>query len=59
VPKAEVTVYNVLGVEVFRNQYHTGELIRLDLTGRATGVYMVKITGGARSVVKKVTVDRR
>jgi hypothetical protein len=59
VQKADVSVFNVLGVEVFRNQYHTGELIRFDLGDKATGVYMVKIRGGERSVVKKVTVDRR
>jgi hypothetical protein len=59
VQQAEVAVYNILGVEIYRNRFHTGELIRFDLTGRATGVYMVKIQGGERSVVKKVTVDRR
>jgi hypothetical protein len=59
VRKAEVSVYNVLGVEVYRNQFHTGGLIRFDLGGKASGVYMVKIQGGGRTVVKKVTVDRR
>jgi hypothetical protein len=57
--KADVSVYNVLGVEVFRDQYNAGDLIRFDLEGKASGVYVVKIQAEGRTVVKKVTLERR
>jgi len=57
--KVDVTVYNILGVEVLRKQFNTGEQIRFDLDGNASGVYMVKLQGEGRTMVRKVTLDRR
>jgi hypothetical protein len=55
----DISVFNILGVEIFRNRYRNGELIQFDLSAKAAGVYMVKIGADNRTIVKKLTLDPR
>jgi len=57
--KVDVTVYNILGVPVFRNQYMAGDRITFDMSGNVTGIFMVKIAAEGRTIVKKLTLDRK
>ncbi len=57
--KVDVAVFNLLGVQVFRNQYTAQDQIRFDLADRATGIYMVKIGVEGRTFLKKLTLVRR
>jgi hypothetical protein len=56
--KVDISVYNILGVQVFRNQYSAGDLITFDMSDKVSGFYMVKIAAEGRTIVKKLTLDR-
>ncbi|HPT32219.1 MAG TPA: putative Ig domain-containing protein, partial [Prolixibacteraceae bacterium] len=56
---ADLTVYSILGVQVFRKEYHSGEQITFDMSGQVTGVYMVKVNAEGRTYVKKLILDRK
>jgi hypothetical protein len=55
--KVDVMIYNILGVQVFRNNYFTGERITIDLSDQVTGIYLVKLSAEGRSIVRKLTLS--
>jgi len=57
--KVDVMVYNILGVQVFRNNYFTGEQITIDLSDQVTGIYLLKLNVDGQSFVRKLTLDKR
>jgi hypothetical protein len=57
--KVDVMVYNILGVEVFRNQYTPGDQITFDMSDQVTGIYLVKLNAEGQSIVRKLTLDKR
>jgi hypothetical protein len=57
--KADISVYNILGVQVFRNQYNAGDLITFDLAENVTGIYLIKIAAEGRTIVKKLTLNTK
>lgn len=57
--KVDVMVYNILGVQVFRNNYFTGERITIDLSDQVTGIYLLKLNVDGQSFVRKLTLDKR
>lgn len=57
--EVEITVYNSSGTQVFRNQYWTDKLINFDLSGKVSGIYLVKIQSEGQTVIKKLILDKR
>jgi hypothetical protein len=47
-PSAEVEVFNPLGVLVRRKFFSGGEQLKLDASGLAPGVYMLRLNSGSR-----------
>jgi len=57
--ETEVSVYNMSGAEIFRKKYFAGENIVFDLTGKVSGIYMVKISVEGVPVIHKLVLDRK
>ncbi len=59
VKQCDIMVYNMLGEEVIRQHYDalTENEVRLDLTGRASGVYFVEVRQGNLRVTRKIMLD--
>ena len=54
-----VSVFTIQGDQVFRKAYFTGERIVLDLSGNASGMYMIRLDGENRSEISKLIIDKR
>jgi hypothetical protein len=59
ISKVDVSIYNILGVQVFRNQYTPGDLITIDMSDQVTGIYLVRLNAEGQSIVRKLTLDKR
>ncbi|MGL4596154.1 MAG: T9SS type A sorting domain-containing protein, partial [Bacteroidia bacterium] len=59
VKQCDIMVYNMLGEEVIRQHYDAlnENEVRLDLSGRATGVYFVEVRQGNLRVTRKIMLD--
>jgi hypothetical protein len=56
---AEVVVRSITGAEVFRAAYKAAELINIDLSQQVSGIYLVTLKTGNKSIVKKLILDRK
>ena len=59
VREVQVTVFTIQGDQVFRKAYFTGERIVLDLSGNASGMYMIRLDGENRTEISKLVIDKR
>jgi hypothetical protein len=57
--EVDLVVCNILGAEVLRNQYHSGEKIVFNMSGQVPGIFMVKLNSGSQTWVKKLILDKR
>jgi hypothetical protein len=57
--QVDVSVYNILGIQVFRSQYTPGNQITFDMSGQPAGIYLVKLNADDLTIVKKLTLDKR
>ncbi len=57
--EVEVSVYNIVGAEVFRKNYIVAETIRFNLDDQTSGMYFVKLKVGENEIVKKIILDRK
>lgn len=57
--KVDVAIYNILGMQVLRNQYTPGDLITIDMSDQLTGIYLVKLNAEGQSIVRKLTLNRK
>ncbi|HOI48091.1 MAG TPA: HYR domain-containing protein, partial [Prolixibacteraceae bacterium] len=55
----QVTVYNLVGVELFRKAYRAGDQISFDLSQNVSGMYLVKFEAEGFSAVKKLVLDKK
>jgi hypothetical protein len=53
-----VSVCNIYGAEVFRNDYQSPKRISLDLSKNPAGLYIVKLNSGDTEIVKKLVLDK-
>jgi subtilisin family serine protease len=56
---SEVIVQSITGSEVFRKEYKAVELIKIDLSEYVSGIYLVTLQTGDKSIVKKLILDRK
>jgi hypothetical protein len=56
---SEVIVRSITGSEVFRKDYKASDLIKIDLSDHVSGVYLITLLTGNKSVVKKLIIDRK
>lgn len=54
-----VSVFNILGVELFRKDYKTPERITFNLSQYSSGMYFVKLKYENQEVVKKLILDKQ
>jgi len=52
--ETEVTVRNLLGQVVFRNTYEGENLIRLNLEGNVSGIYLIRIESGGSGQTRRI-----
>ena len=55
----EVRVYSILGHEVYHGIFCVGREITVDLSGHTPGIYLVRLTAGENSYLKKVILEKR
>lgn len=53
-----VTVYNLLGSEIFRKVYYLNEPILFDLSGQTPGIYLIRLNDGTTEISKNLILDR-
>ncbi len=56
---SEVVVRSIAGSEVFRKIYKASEQITINLSENVSGVYLVTLQTGDKSVIKKLILDRK
>lgn len=56
---SEVIVRSITGSEVFRKEYKAAAKIKLDLTERVSGIYLITLRTGGQTVIKKLILDRK
>lgn len=54
VPEAMVSIYNVLGQRVIHQNIRGGSATRIDLSGKASGNYIVKVQTGAKVLATQI-----
>ncbi len=57
--RVDISVYNILGVLVLRNQYRTGDQITFNMSGNASGIYLVKINAEGITLLKELILNRK
>jgi len=55
---SEVIVRNIAGSEVFRKKYLAADLIKLNLSGYVSGIYLVTVKSRDNFVIKKLILDK-
>lgn len=55
----EVRVYSILGHEIYHGIFSVGREITVDLSGHTPGIYLVRLTAGENSYLKKVILEKR
>jgi hypothetical protein len=58
-PKVMTRVYNMTGAMVYEKQFTTDRLIEIDLSGKVSGMYLLRVTADGREFDHKVIVDTR
>jgi len=58
-PKVMTRVYNMAGAMVFEKQFTTDRLIEIDLSGKVSGMYLLRVTADGREFDHKIIVDTR
>jgi hypothetical protein len=56
---SEVVVRSITGSEVFRKKYKAADQINIDLSEQVSGVYLVILKQGEKTVFKKLILDRK
>jgi len=49
-------VYTIQGVELFMRVYPAGEPIRFDLAGKVTGIYVIELSTGMKTINRKIVL---
>ena len=55
--EVEVVVMNILGKEVLKKDFHTTELLQIDMSEHVSGMYIVKLIVDGNEIVKKLILD--
>jgi len=55
----EVVVRTITGSEVLRKEYKASEQIKIDLSDNVSGIYLVTLQMGDKSVIRKLILDRK
>ena len=55
--EVEVVVMNILGKEVLKKDFHTKELLQIDMSEHVSGMYIVKLIVDGNEIVKKLILD--
>jgi hypothetical protein len=55
---SEVIVRNIAGSEVLKKEFQAAEMIRIDFSDHVSGIYLVTLKTGDKSVVKKLILNR-
>lgn len=58
-PSLQLKVTNVLGQVMYSREYRSGERIKFDLSGAASGQYMVEMNLGEARYMQKVVLDKK
>jgi hypothetical protein len=56
---SEVIVRSITGSEVFRKEYKAATKIKLDLSEQVSGIYLITVNTGNKSIIKKLILDRK
>ena len=58
-PKVIAKVYNVTGSMVYERQFTTDRLVEIDLSGKVSGIYMLKVIADGREFNHKIILDNK
>jgi hypothetical protein len=58
-PKVVAKVYSATGAMVLNREYITDRMVKIDLSGNVSGMYLLQITADRRQFTHKIILENR